>query len=97
MITLMTAVARQSVQKVSKTAGWRITSRMLTAPSGPTAMPKRTTIQGMVFHRFIDGQVAGSWRYEDGEIRLDPFAPLTAADRHAVEDEAHGLALLHAE
>jgi hypothetical protein len=45
----------------------------------------------------VDGQVAGSWRYEDGEIRLDPFAPLTAADRHAVEDEAHGLALLHAE
>ena len=45
----------------------------------------------------VDGQVAGSWRHEDGEIRLDPFAPLTAADRRAVEEEAHGLAFLHAE
>jgi hypothetical protein len=45
----------------------------------------------------VDGQVAGSWRHEDGEIRLEPFAPLAAPDRRAVEDEAHGLALLHAE
>ena len=45
----------------------------------------------------IDGQVAGSWRHEDGEIRLDPFAKLDAGQRQAVEDEAHGLALLHAE
>ncbi|HSI99658.1 MAG TPA: winged helix DNA-binding domain-containing protein [Patescibacteria group bacterium] len=45
----------------------------------------------------VDGQVAGSWRHEDGEIRLDPFEPLAAADRRAVEQEARGLALLHAE
>jgi hypothetical protein len=45
----------------------------------------------------VDGQVAGSWRHEDGEIRLDPFTRLGAEDRRAVEDEAHGLALLHAE
>lgn len=45
----------------------------------------------------VDGQVAGSWRHEDGEIRLDPFEPLAAADRRGVEEEAHGLALLHAE
>jgi hypothetical protein len=45
----------------------------------------------------VDGHVAGSWRHEDGEIRLDPFGPLAAADRRAVDEEAHGLALLHAE
>ena len=45
----------------------------------------------------VDGRVAGSWRYENGEVRLDPFSPLGAADRRAVENEAHGLALLHAE
>ena len=26
---------------------------MLTIPSGPTAIPKMMTIQGMVFHRFV--------------------------------------------
>lgn len=45
----------------------------------------------------VDGRVAGSWRHEDGEVRLDPFEPLPAADRRAVEEEAHGLARLHAE
>jgi hypothetical protein len=45
----------------------------------------------------VEGQVAGAWRHEDGEIRLEPFAPLAAADRRAVEDEAHSLARLHSE
>jgi hypothetical protein len=45
----------------------------------------------------VDGRVAGSWRHEAGEIRLDSFEPLSAADRQAVEEEAHGLARLHAE
>lgn len=44
----------------------------------------------------VDGRVAGTWRHEDGEIRLDPFAPLRAADRAALEGEAHRLATLHA-
>jgi hypothetical protein len=45
----------------------------------------------------VDGRVAGSWRHEDGEIRLSPFARLAAADRRGLEEEAHGLARLHAE
>jgi hypothetical protein len=44
----------------------------------------------------LDGQVAGSWRYEDGEVRLEPFRPLAAEERAALEDEAHGLARFHA-
>jgi hypothetical protein len=45
----------------------------------------------------VDGRVAGSWRHEGGEIRLEPFAPQAASDRRAVEEEAHGLAHLFAE
>jgi hypothetical protein len=44
----------------------------------------------------IDGQVAGTWRFEDGEIRLSPFHSLTAAERAALEEEAHRLAGFHA-
>jgi hypothetical protein len=44
----------------------------------------------------VDGMVAGTWRYEDGRIRLDPFAPLDAAAGQAVEEEAERLAAFHA-
>jgi Winged helix DNA-binding domain len=43
----------------------------------------------------VDGQVAGSWRFEAGEIRLDPFRDLTAAERASVEEEAGRLAAFH--
>lgn len=43
----------------------------------------------------VDGRVAGTWRHEAGEIRLEPFRPLTPAERAALEEEAHGLAALH--
>lgn len=44
----------------------------------------------------LDGQVAGSWRYEDGEVRLEPFRPLTPGERTDLDDEAHRLAAFHA-
>lgn len=44
----------------------------------------------------VDGQVAGSWRYDAGEIRLDPFRPLTRSERASLEEEAHRLAAFHA-
>jgi DNA glycosylase AlkZ-like len=44
----------------------------------------------------IDGEVAGTWRFEDGEIALSPFAPLAAADEEALRDEAARLAAFHA-
>jgi hypothetical protein len=43
----------------------------------------------------IDGAVAGTWRHEDGEIALSPFAPLAAADEAALRDEAARLAAFH--
>jgi hypothetical protein len=43
----------------------------------------------------LDGQVAGSWRFEDDEVRLSPFRALAPAERAALEAEADGLADLH--
>jgi hypothetical protein len=44
----------------------------------------------------LDGQVAGTWRHDDGEISLSPLRPLTPAERAALDDEAHRLAAFHA-
>jgi hypothetical protein len=44
----------------------------------------------------VDGAVAGSWRYRDGAVELDPFDPLDAATRRALRDEADRLAAFHA-
>jgi hypothetical protein len=43
----------------------------------------------------VDGAVAGSWRYEDGGIALDPFEPLDAATLRALREEADRLVELH--
>jgi hypothetical protein len=44
----------------------------------------------------VDGAVAGTWRYEDGRIRLDPFERLSRGTRRELEDEAERLAAFHA-
>jgi len=45
----------------------------------------------------VDGQVAGSWRHDDGRIVLDPFERLSREDRRAVDDEAAFMAELYAD
>lgn len=50
------------------------------------------------FHTFLlDGQVAGTWRHEEGEIRLEPLRRLTRQERYELEEEAHRLAEFHAQ
>jgi len=44
----------------------------------------------------VDGQVAGTWRFEDGEVRLTPFRPLRPSEQEELDDEAHRLAAFHA-
>ena len=44
----------------------------------------------------VDGQVAGTWKHEDGKIALQPFEPLPHPARRELEAEALGLAALHA-
>ena len=43
----------------------------------------------------IDGQVAGTWRYEGGRIELAPFGKLDAEDRRELKEEADRLADFH--
>jgi winged helix DNA-binding protein len=45
----------------------------------------------------LDGQVAGTWRHEAGEIQLSPLRRLKAGERSALEEEAHRLAAFHAD
>jgi Winged helix DNA-binding domain len=40
----------------------------------------------------VDGRVAGSWRYENGNVRTKAFAPLAPAVRREVAEEAERLA-----
>jgi hypothetical protein len=43
----------------------------------------------------IDGQVAGTWKHENGRILLDPYEPINRTVRRDLEEEAQGLAALH--
>lgn len=44
----------------------------------------------------VDGAVAGTWRYEDGKIRLAPFDGVPRKAKPALDDEARRLAAFHA-
>jgi hypothetical protein len=44
----------------------------------------------------VDGQVAGTWRYEKGKVELEPFGRLARSDLRAVRAEADLLAAFHA-
>jgi DNA glycosylase AlkZ-like len=44
----------------------------------------------------VDGRVAGTWKYVDGGVTLDPFEPLSKPTRRALDDEAERLAAFHA-
>jgi Winged helix DNA-binding domain len=44
----------------------------------------------------VNGQVAGTWRYEKLKVKLDPFRKLTAGERKAVDREAERLVAFHA-
>ena len=43
----------------------------------------------------VDGTVAGTWRYEGGRVRLEPFERLDRATRRELGREAEGLGALH--
>jgi Winged helix DNA-binding domain len=45
----------------------------------------------------VDGAVAGTWRFERGRIRTEPFARLDRAAAREVAEEAERLAVLHGE
>ena len=45
----------------------------------------------------VDGRVAGSWKYEKGKLKLEPFKKLDRAARRELDREADRLAELHME
>lgn len=45
----------------------------------------------------VDGAVAGTWRYEGGGVKVEPFEPLPPRVRREVDDEAGRLAVFHAD
>ena len=44
----------------------------------------------------VDGQVAGTWRYEDGRVHVAPFERLDRSVAREVDEEADRLADFHA-
>jgi hypothetical protein len=44
----------------------------------------------------VDGQVAGTWRYERGRVRVEPFGRLPRSVRAELDEEAERLAAFHA-
>jgi hypothetical protein len=44
----------------------------------------------------LDGRVAGTWRYDDGKIRLEAFDGIPRKEKRMLEDEAKQLAAFHA-
>jgi winged helix DNA-binding protein len=59
----------------------------------PRVFNTRTPQSAATF--LVDGQVAGTWRYEKGRVELDPFRRLDASTRKALAEEAARLAEFH--
>jgi Winged helix DNA-binding domain len=45
----------------------------------------------------VDGAVAGTWRFEDGKVSLDPFARLDRSTTRQLREEADRMAAFHAD
>jgi hypothetical protein len=43
----------------------------------------------------VDGQVAGAWRYDKGDITLSPYGDIDDDDRAALDQEAKAMAAFH--
>jgi hypothetical protein len=43
----------------------------------------------------VDGHVAGTWRYDKGRVKVEPFGRLAKADRAELDEEAERLAAFH--
>ena len=59
----------------------------------PDVAPAVIKKNGDVLPTFlVDGMVVGTWRYEDGKVNTEPFAPLPRPVRGELEDEGSRLA-----
>ena len=65
-------------------------TQILPEPLRPAVFNTKTPHSVPTF--LVDGQVAGTWRFEDGAISLSPLRTLTRQERRALDDEADRLA-----
>lgn len=70
-------------------------TQILPEPYRPLVFNTKTPHSVATF--LVDGAVAGTWRYERGRVRLDPFRRLTRETRRELEEEAERLAAFHGE
>ena len=56
-----------------------------------------TTTPHSIHTFLVDGQVAGSWRYEEGRVVVDPFEPVSKETRRALDREAEHMGALFAD
>jgi hypothetical protein len=70
-------------------------TEILPEPYRPLVFNTKTPHSVATF--LVNGAVAGTWRYEGGGVRLQPFEPLSRKVRRELEDEAERLAAFHAD
>ena len=69
-------------------------SGVLPEPYRPAVFSSKTPHSVCTF--IVDGAVAGTWRYQDGHITLEPFQRLDRSTRRELDEEAQRLAEFHA-
>jgi hypothetical protein len=69
-------------------------TQILPEPYRPFVFATRTPHSVATF--LVDGTVAGTWRYEGGRVRLEPFDSLPRSVLRKLEEEASSLAAFHA-
>jgi hypothetical protein len=69
-------------------------ARILPEEHRPKIFHVRNPHSDAVF--LVDGAVAGTWKYRDGRIELQPFEPLDRAMQRELRAQADGLAAFHA-
>ncbi|TME25692.1 MAG: winged helix DNA-binding domain-containing protein [Chloroflexi bacterium] len=70
-------------------------TQILPEPYRPLVFNTKTPHSVPTF--LVDGQVAGTWRFEQGRVEIKPFDKLPARLRKEVDDEAGRLAAFHAD
>jgi DNA glycosylase AlkZ-like len=70
-------------------------TQILPEPLRPLVFDTKTPHSVPTF--LVDGQVAGTWRFTDDRIAIEPFATLPRVVRRALDDEAERLRTFHGE